>query len=113
MVCNEIRDIEDFNLKDKEHRKAHGMHYAAFAWQNIVENITRTTNKRILIKQKNETNGLVAEDNRTMLFAYLSQHPCVDCGETDAHVLEFDHVKGKESNNISKMVMWTVTPGPL
>src|SRR5713101_3507910 len=72
------------------------MHYAAFAWQNIVENITRTTKKR---------NQRISEDNRTKLFAYLSQHPCVDCGETDAHVLEFDHVKGKKSNNISKMVM--------
>jgi len=50
------------------------MHYAAFAWQNIVENITRTTNKRTLIKQKNETNGLVRIIEQSSLHIYLSIH---------------------------------------
>ena len=35
---------------------------------------------------------------------FLRSHPCVDCGEKDLCVLEFDHVRGKKHSNVSKLI---------
>jgi hypothetical protein len=34
----------------------------------------------------------VVEETREWLIAYLARNPCVDCGEKDIRVLEFDHL---------------------
>ncbi len=35
---------------------------------------------------------------------HLQKHPCVDCGNADVRVLDFDHVRGTKLGNISNMV---------
>lgn len=46
----------------------------------------------------------VRERNRALVFERLSNSCCVDCGETDVMVLEFDHVKGKKLANVAHMI---------
>jgi hypothetical protein len=45
------------------------------------------------------------EAARQYVWEYLSTHPCVDCGENDPIILEFDHVSGIKKYTISDLVM--------
>jgi hypothetical protein len=42
--------------------------------------------------------------NQNQFRDYLVCKACVDCGESDLMVLEFDHVRGVKTGNISEMV---------
>lgn len=44
------------------------------------------------------------QENARLSVAYLRNHPCVDCGENDPVVLDFDHVRGNKTDHISAMI---------
>ncbi len=47
--------------------------------------------------------------NKKLLDEYLRKHPCIDCGEPDIEVLQFDHVRGQKQHAVSQMVCWGIS----
>jgi hypothetical protein len=47
------------------------------------------------------------EKNRVLIDDYLKNHSCVDCGESDYEVLDFDHIRGAKLNNVSEMLSYS------
>jgi hypothetical protein len=48
---------------------------------------------------------ILAQKTKQFVLDYLKTHPCVDCGEPDTIVLQFDH-QGNKIASISQMITW-------
>ena len=57
-----------------------------------------------MVQRTRRSNERIRAENRQRLVAYLRANPCVDCDEQDLVVLQFDHVRGKKTAAISKLV---------
>jgi hypothetical protein len=87
--CHLIQDVSQFTLfKDLEKGTLHGYCRTCHAKWNR-EHYLRNRNTYIATARRN--NAIYMAENARRVIEYLMAHPCVDCGERDPVVLEFDH----------------------
>jgi len=61
-------------------------------------------NKALCKKRASERNKKQIESLKIYILNLLKSSKCIDCGNDDFRVLEFDHVRGEKKYNISHMV---------
>jgi hypothetical protein len=98
--CKNDKSIEDFAInRSKSDGRATMCKACKKAYNQAYYAVTRDRHKpgraasRILARESAQRN----------VHEYLRSHPCIDCGETDIVVLEFDHLRDKKFG-ISDMI---------
>lgn len=97
--CKETKDRSDF-FKNKA--KKDGLsYYCKVCSKDYGNEYYKISEKRRISVRKSALKRV--GKLRDVVLDFLKNHPCVDCGESDIVVLEFDHVKGKKLANVSQM----------
>lgn len=99
--CGLTKPIEEFGLKDKETGQRQSMCRACGALYNREWYERNAEKHKKKVYQHNIKQRI---KHHEYLYEYLLEHPCVDCGEVDPIVLEFDHVRGKKLYGVTLMV---------
>jgi hypothetical protein len=88
LKCKKVKHLEEFNFKSKTKNLRHS--HCKECTRLFVKNHYNNNKGYYLDKTKKRNSEL-----RMTLLVYvrdhLSKNPCVDCGESDVRVLEFDH----------------------
>jgi hypothetical protein len=91
--CHVAKPVAEFPIKNAA-RGSRGSYCFPCRSEYGKEHYTRNTDYYKSKATKSRTRDRAA--NRAVVDAFLSDHPCVDCGETDIVVLDFDHVDPKD-----------------
>lgn len=100
--CKLEKDIESFNWKVKNikrqtHCKICQSNYTKEHYKN---------NKGPYLERAKVRNKRIKSELQEFIIEYLLKHPCIDCGETDIVVLEFDHrERNKKKYNVGAMIL--------
>ena len=86
--CKQGKPRSEFN---KDQTKKDGLASICRSCANGIGKSHYQQNKRRYKDKSAERNRRVRFEVRVRMLHYLADHPCVDCGEKDPVVLEFDH----------------------
>lgn len=99
--CQVPKVLEDFALN---RRKKDGRQSLCRVCQKPRQRAWYDKNKTTHKKRVRVRSLRMRTEVATKLLHYLLTHPCVDCGEADPIVLDFDHVRGKKRANVTILV---------
>ena len=101
-TCGLAKPMSDFAVKNKE-RGTRSTKCRSCQAEYSREHYRR--NRPTYLQRAASHRKIDREERRQQVFNYLTAHPCVDCGEKDPIVLEFDHRDpSKKRGSISRLI---------
>ena len=99
--CQKNKPLSEFAFKNKQ--KGWLVSYCKECNREYQRNHYKNNKSCYHLKRK-EWRTKFRIEIREKVIEYLGTHPCVDCGEKDFAVLEFDHVRGDKKGNIANLI---------
>lgn len=106
--CEQVKPLSEFYVKNKKINRYHSQcKVCSEANRKSKEHYEKY--KSEYIKRNKERKDNLALINREKLLEYLSTHHCVECGESNPIMLEFDHIDRKNKNKGISTMMYSYT----
>lgn len=101
-ICKVEKSFEDFNKKSStKDGKQTACRECSHARFKAYYAVNRSKQRATVMARNNKYRNTIRE----WVVEYLKTHPCVDCGESDIRVLEFDHLpEFKKIKEVSIMI---------
>lgn len=88
--CGKSKLIEEFNWRDKGKGKR-SIYCKLCSKENRKKWYRNSDHRKKHIESVKRNSKKVYIETRKWIWKYFEEHPCIDCGERDPVVLEFDH----------------------
>src|SRR5438093_6143888 len=104
-VCGETKPLIEFPFRSLKRQTRQRI--CLLCQREYTHDWYSRNTKRQIANAKERSRHATAE-LKTRVRDYLLGHPCVDCRESDVHVLDFDHLRDKKAN-VSTLVQAAVS----
>jgi hypothetical protein len=93
--CGETKPLDQFPPRRRGQSRLQSWCRACFATNNARYYLEHHATQKARLLRNTVARR---EENKRRAIEYLAGHPCVDCGEPDVVVLQFDHLRDKTAN---------------
>jgi len=103
-TCKQEKSEADFYAlrKNKD-----GLHNECKPCFNLRSKLKYNTDESARERKKKNSKD-ARKERLNYIWNFLKENPCVDCGQTDIRVLEFDHVVGEKVMGVTRAVQYSL-----
>ncbi len=111
-VCSRCRKEKELSEFTKKSSNKSGYNASCRECTRLFSKKHYKDNKEYYLKKARKRNEEFTPVLMRLVLDHFKENPCIDCGESDWRLLEFDHI-GDKKHNISEMIRAGYSPETL